>query len=68
MNADRLLARALKRDFLSADEGQVLFEQVSTPELMFVANELRRGSVPGNKVTWIIDRNTKHHKCLHSEL
>lgn len=58
MNTDQLLARALRRDFLSAEEGQVLFEQVSTPELMFVANELRQESVPGNKVTWIIDRNT----------
>ena len=58
MNTDQLLARALRREFLSAEEGQVLFEQVSTPELMFVANELRQESVPGNKVTWIIDRNT----------
>ena len=58
MNTDQLLTRALKRDFLSAEEGQFLFEKVSTPELMFVANELRKESVPGNKVTWIIDRNT----------
>ena len=58
MNTDQLLARALKRDFLSAEEGQFLFEKVSTPELMFVANELRKESVPSNKVTWIIDRNT----------
>ncbi len=48
MNTDQLLARALRREFLSAEEGQVLFEQVSTPELMFVANELRQESVPGN--------------------
>lgn len=58
MNTDQLLTRALKRDFLSAEEGQFLFEKVSTPELMFVANELRKESVPNNKVTWIIDRNT----------
>jgi len=58
MNTDQLLTRALKRDFLSAEEGQFLFEKVSTPELMFVANELRKESVPSNKVTWIIDRNT----------
>lgn len=58
MNTDQLLGRALERDFLSAEEGQLLFEKVSTPELMFVANELRKESVPSGKVTWIIDRNT----------
>ena len=56
MNTDQLLARALKRDFLSAEEGQFLFEKVSTPELMFVANELRKESVPSNKVTWADNR------------
>ncbi|QTN37986.1 dehypoxanthine futalosine cyclase [Cryomorphaceae bacterium] len=58
MNTDQLLGRALERDFLSAEEGHLLFEKVSTPELMFVANELRKESVPSGKVTWIIDRNT----------
>lgn len=57
MNSDQLLARALARDFLSAAEGKYLFEHVPTPELMHVAHTLRQEAVPGNKVTWIIDRN-----------
>jgi cyclic dehypoxanthinyl futalosine synthase len=57
MNADHLLKRALNFDFLSAEEGQYLFEHVSTAELMFVANELRKIQKPDGCVTWIIDRN-----------
>ena len=57
MNTDTLLKRALNFEFLSAQEGQHLFEQVPAAELMFVANELRKIQKPDNKVTWIIDRN-----------
>ena len=57
MNTDALLKRALAFDFLSAEEGQFLFENVSTTELMFVANELRKIQKPDGKVTWQIDRN-----------
>lgn len=57
MNTSDLLARALNFDFLSADEGLFLFKEAGTPELMFVANELRKKQVPHGKVTWIIDRN-----------
>ncbi len=57
MNADVLLKRALDFDFLSAEEGQFLFEKVPTSVLAFVANELRKKQVPSGKVTWIIDRN-----------
>jgi len=57
MNADKILKRALNFEFLSAKEGQYLFEHVPTPELVFVANELRKVQKPDNKVTWIIDRN-----------
>jgi len=57
MNTDRLLERAMDFDFLSAEEGQFLFERVSTPELTFVANELRKIQKPDSLVTWIIDRN-----------
>ena len=57
MHSKQLLERALKKEFLSAEEGQFLFENVSTTELMFVANELRQMHVPGNVVTWQIDRN-----------
>lgn len=52
-----LFERALNFDFLTADEGQYLFEHASTAELAWVGNQLRQKQVPGNKVTWIIDRN-----------
>lgn len=54
---DILLKRALQLDFLSANEGQFLFEKVPTAELMDVANRIRKKFHADNKVTWIIDRN-----------
>lgn len=53
-----LLDRALRSDWLTPEEGVALFEGAPTADLMFVANQLRRERVPGNKVTWIIDRNS----------
>ena len=57
METQKLLDRALKFDFLNANEGLFLFENAATSDLMFIANELRKKQVPSNKVTWIIDRN-----------
>jgi len=57
MESKLLIARALKKDSLSADEGQYLFENIPTSRLMWIANELRQTQVPGNVVTWQIDRN-----------
>jgi len=57
MNSEALLKRGLKFEFLKPEEGQFLFEKVSTAELTFVANELRKMQKPDNKVTWQIDRN-----------
>tara|TARA_B110000977_G_scaffold196511_1_gene277027 strand:+ start:1420 stop:2544 length:1125 start_codon:yes stop_codon:yes gene_type:complete len=57
METQKLLARAIKFESLSAEEGVYLFENAATTDLMFVANELRKIQVPSNKVTWIIDRN-----------
>ncbi|HEY1008720.1 MAG: cyclic dehypoxanthinyl futalosine synthase [Daejeonella sp.] len=57
MNTSDLLTRALNFEFLSAEEGVFLFKHAGTPELMYVANELRKKQVPHGKVTWIIDRN-----------
>jgi cyclic dehypoxanthinyl futalosine synthase len=53
-----LLQRGLEREFLTAEEGVFLFEQASTADLMYVGNALRQYHVPGNIVTWIIDRNS----------
>ena len=57
MESKQLIAKALKKDFLTAEEGQFLFENLPTTELMGVANKLRQIQVPGNMVTWQIDRN-----------
>jgi len=53
-----LLARALTREFLTASQGLALFEHAPTASLMYIAHHLRKQMVPGNKVTWIIDRNS----------
>lgn len=58
MNVQNLLERGLNLESLSAEEGVFLFENASTAELMYVANQLRQHHVPSNKVTWIIDRNS----------
>lgn len=57
MNAGELLKRALNEEFLTAEEGVFLFENVPTAELMYVGNELRKRKKKDGKVTWIIDRN-----------
>ncbi len=57
-NVSALLDQALKMQALSAEEGVFLFEQASTAELMYVGNALRQMHVPGEVVTWIIDRNS----------
>lgn len=58
MNTSDLLHKALQRDFLTVEEGVFLFENAPTPELMYVGNALRQHHVPGDVVTWIIDRNS----------
>jgi cyclic dehypoxanthinyl futalosine synthase len=57
MNLSELYERAMRFEFLSAEEGVFLFEHAPLTELMYVANELRKIQVPHGKVTWIIDRN-----------
>lgn len=58
MQVQPLLERALNLEFLSAEEGEFLFRNASTAELMLTANELRNQKKNNsNKVTWIIDRN-----------
>lgn len=65
MTTESLLERAMRFDFLSAEEGVFLYKNAATTELMFVANELRKIQKPDSvakdgkpgKVTWQIDRN-----------
>ena len=53
-----LLDKSLNRAFLTAEEGLELFLHAPTSALIYVGNQLRQQMVPGNKVTWIIDRNS----------
>lgn len=57
MNIPEILNRAQNFEFLTLEEGMHLYHHASTPELMYVANELRKKQVPHGKVTWQIDRN-----------
>jgi len=58
MQVTDLLERALRLEFLTAEEGVFLLEQAPTAELAYVGNAMRQRHVPGNVVTWIIDRNS----------
>lgn len=58
MQTKDLLQKAMRLEFLTAEEGVFLFENASTAALMYVGNQLRQHHVPGNIVTWIIDRNS----------
>jgi cyclic dehypoxanthinyl futalosine synthase len=57
MLLDDLYQKALRFEFLTAEEGKHLFQHAPLTELMFVANEMRKKQVPHGKVTWQIDRN-----------
>ena len=57
MTTADLLQRALRFEFLSKEEGVFLYNEASTADLAYVANELRKKQVPSGKVTWQIDRN-----------
>lgn len=57
MQVNDIFKKAIKLEPLSIDEGVLLYTQASTPDLMYVAHQLRTIHVPGNKVTWQIDRN-----------
>lgn len=59
METSNLLAKALRLDFLSLEEGLHLWHNAPTAELMFVANEIRKEKKRDTLgiVTWQIDRN-----------
>jgi cyclic dehypoxanthinyl futalosine synthase len=57
MNTVQLLEKALREEFLTAEEGQYLFLNAPMTDLMFVGNEMRKRRRNDGKVTWIIDRN-----------
>jgi len=57
-NISDLLQKAMRLEFLSAEEGLYLFENAPTAALMYVGDAIKKHHVPHNKVTWIIDRNS----------
>ena len=57
MNINELYQKALDFQFLTVAEGEYLFHNAPLPELMQIADTLRKQQVPSGKVTWIIDRN-----------
>jgi cyclic dehypoxanthinyl futalosine synthase len=54
---DSISCKALKGEFLSREEGMELYRSMPLPDMMQVAFELRKKLHPGNKVSWLIDRN-----------
>lgn len=54
---DKIYARALALEPLTIDEVMQLYISAPLGELSMVASELRQKHVPGNVVTWQIDRN-----------
>ena len=57
MNKEKIYDQALSLHPLSEGEGVFLFQNAPLNELMAVANELRQKHVPGDGVSWQIDRN-----------
>ncbi|MBX3239106.1 MAG: dehypoxanthine futalosine cyclase [Chitinophagaceae bacterium] len=57
MKVDDILQKALAFEFLTAEEGILLYREAALAELMYVADEMRKKQVPHGKVTWQIDRN-----------
>jgi len=60
MNTTHLINKAFKLEFLSLEEGLQLYHQLSLPELMAIANNIRYQIHPQPKVSWIIDRNVNY--------
>ena len=57
MDLSNLYEKALRLDFLTVDEGVMLFQHAPLSEIMDVADRLRQKQVGHGKVTWQIDRN-----------
>ena len=60
MNLPDLYQQALKLRFLSVDEGLFLYRRAPLAELMQLGADLRQIHVPGNAVSWQIDRNVNY--------
>ncbi|RLD67339.1 MAG: dehypoxanthine futalosine cyclase [Bacteroidetes bacterium] len=66
MNINTLTDKALDGKFLTAEEGQFLYTQLSTPDLMAIGHKIRMKLHPNPKVGWIIDRNVNYTNVCES--
>ena len=57
MKLEDIYKKALQLENLNSKEALYIYRNAPTTELMFVANDLRQHHVPGNTVSWQIDRN-----------
>ncbi len=59
MNIEKIYTKALDLEFLTLEEGLLLYEKAPVSELMWIANEIKHKILKerANKVSWIIDRN-----------
>jgi len=54
---NKIYKKALDLDFLTYEEGLELYTKAPTPDLMFLANEIRKKLTNKDVVGWQIDRN-----------
>lgn len=66
MNKENILYKALEGEFLTVEEGEFLFTNASTPELMAAGHKKRMELHPEKIVTWIIDRNVNYTNVCNS--
>lgn len=57
LKPEPIYSKALALKSITLEEGLSLYNDAPTGELIFVADQIRQKLNPGNKVTWIIDRN-----------
>ena len=62
--SDKIFEKALSLNPLSREELLQLYKLTPTCDLMFIANQLRQIHVPGNGVSWQIDRNVNIIKFM----
>jgi len=60
MALDQIIEKIFHFEFLSLEESLLLYNKLSLPQLMSVANQIRMQLHEGNNVSWIIDRNVNY--------
>ncbi len=60
MDTSAIYSKALQLAPITADEAFYIYENAPTEELMEVAAAIRQKQVPGNGVSWQIDRNVNY--------